>query len=642
MNKILNSILGKITKLFYSIGFILQFIVKLGGLGVLLKKMHNVYQDQGFLGLIEKAGYVFRHAKINSNYQIDTGDYQKWIRLYSNFDHKKALRLKRLIISFHQTPLISIILPVYNPHPKWLKAAIESVLAQVYQNWELCIADDASTNPEIVEVLKHYQHLDPRIKVHFRSENGHISAASNSALELAGGNWITLLDHDDLLTQDALFWVAETINKNSEARLIYSDEDKITMKGWRKDPYFKCNWNYSLFLSQNMISHLGVYHAEIVKKIGGFRQGFEGSQDYDLALRFIEKINHNQIYHIPRILYHWRVHQKSTSSGSEIKKYALAAGIKALEEHLKRIKVSAKVELMPSLAYRVKYCLPDNPPKISIIIPSKNNKKILTNCIESIISKTTWPNFEVLVVDNNSDDPETKAFLLELTNQNHVKIISDTRPFNFSAINNQAVKNARGEYICFLNDDTEVISPDWLSEMVGHAVQPGVGVVGAKLWYPNDSLQHAGVILGIGGVAGHSHKYLEKNDVSYFNRTNVIQEFSAVTAACMLVQKKIFVEAEGFDEINLTVAFNDVDLCLKIKALGYRIVWTTYAELYHHESVSRGNDFHPDKIERFMKENDFMLQKWGKLIRNDPAYSPNLTLENENFGLAWPPRIEGI
>ena len=267
---------------------------------------------------------------------------------------------------------------------------------------------------------------------------------------------------------------------------------------------------------------------------------------------------------------------------------------------------------------------------------------MLQTCLESILSKTSYPNFEVLIVDNNSDDPETKTLLRELANQKHVTIITDTRPFNFSVINNQAAKSAKGEYICFLNDDTEVISPDWLSEMMSHAMQPMVGAVGAKLWYPDDRLQHGGVILGIGGVAGHSHKYLGKNDVSYFNRANLIQEFSAVTAACMLVQKKIFVEAGGFDEKNLSIAFNDVDLCLKIKTLGYRIVWTPFAELYHHESISRGNDFDPDKIERFMKENDFMLEKWGKLIGNDPAYSPNLTLESENFGLAWPPRIELI
>jgi len=638
----LNSISNKITKLFYAIGFVLRFIVKLGGLGVLLKKIHKVYQNHGFVGLVSKATYVFRQSIVSSNYQIKAKEYQKWIRLYSNCDQEKVLRLKGLINSFHSKPLVSVILPVYNPHPKWLKAAIESVLAQVYPYWELCIADDASTDQKVIEALKHYQHLDPRIKVSFRSQNGHISAASNSALEMASGDWIALLDHDDLLTKDALFWVSDTINKNSEARLIYSDEDKITSRGWRKDPYFKCDFNYSLFLSYNMVSHLGVYHAEIVKKIGGFRQGFEGAQDYDLALRFIEQINHDQIYHIPRILYHWRIHQKSTSSGSEIKKYALAAGTKALEEHLQRIKVSAKVELLPSLAYRIKYSLPHIPPLISIIIPSKNNFMMLQTCLESILSKTSYPNFEVLIVDNNSDDPETKTLLRELANQKHVTIITDTRPFNFSVINNQAAKSAKGEYICFLNDDTEVISPDWLSEMMSHAMQPMVGAVGAKLWYPDDRLQHGGVILGIGGVAGHSHKYLGKNDVSYFNRANLIQEFSAVTAACMLVQKKIFVEAGGFDEKNLSIAFNDVDLCLKIKTLGYRIVWTPFAELYHHESISRGNDFDPDKIERFMKENDFMLEKWGKLIGNDPAYSPNLTLESENFGLAWPPRIELI
>ncbi|MEA3444455.1 MAG: glycosyltransferase family 2 protein, partial [Bacteroidota bacterium] len=535
-----------------------------------------------------------------------------------------------------------VIMPTYNPNTVWLKEAIESVRYQIYPNWELCIADDASTDAPTIAILKDFQNADSRIKVVFRKKNGHISQASNDAIELATGEWIALLDHDDLLPADALFWVASTINKNPEAQLIYSDEDKIDGNNKRQDPYFKCDWNYDLFLSQNMISHLGVYKTEIVRKIGGFRQGFEGSQDYDLALRFIEKISHEQIIHIPRVLYHWRIHKDSTALGADKKPYALISAKRAIGEHLTRKDSSASVEILENQMYRVKYDLPAQAPLVSIIILSKNNKYMLQRCIESITQKTNYKNYEILIVDNNSDDDQTLFYFETLKQKSNVIVLRDTRDFNFSALNNKAAGSATGEYICFLNNDIEVISPNWLSEMISIAIQPGVGAVGAKLWYPNDTLQHGGIILGIGGIGSHAHKLLAKGQDGYFNRAALIQEFSAVTGACMLISKTVFNKVGGFNETDLSVAYNDVDLCLRIGDLGYRIVWTPFAELYHYESATRGEDIHPEKRKRFLKESDYMEKTWGDMLKNDPAYSPNLSLFAEDFSLAWPPRLENI
>jgi GT2 family glycosyltransferase len=334
------------------------------------------------------------------------------------------------------------------------------------------------------------------------------------------------------------------------------------------------------------------------------------------------------------------MHNDSTSKGINKKPYASFSAQRAIKEHLTRTGVSASVEILPNQMYRVKYSLPSKPPLVSIIIPTKNNKEILHKCIKSITSKTIYSNYEIIVVNNNSDESQTLNYFEELKKESNIEVIKDKRDFNFSAINNTAVEHAKGSYICFLNDDTEVITSDWLSEMVSIAVQPNVGAVGAKLWYPNQTLQHGGVILGIAGIGSHSHKHLSKGYDGYFNRAGLIQNFSAITAACMLLSKKLFQKVGGFDEENLSVAYNDLDLCLKIQELNYRIVWTPFAELYHHESMSRGEDTNTENRKRLTKESNYMLKKWGDKIKNDPAYSPNLTLDIESYELAWPPRIE--
>jgi GT2 family glycosyltransferase len=393
-----------------------------------------------------------------------------------------------------------------------------------------------------------------------------------------------------------------------------------------------------LFYSHNLISHLGVYRADLLREIGGFRQGFEGSQDYDLALRCIELIAPNQIHHIPRVLYHWRIHTKSTAQSGDAKPYALLAGERALNEHFQRQTVNAVSKLIGH-GYRTRFALPDIVPLVSLIIPTRNGHHLVRRCIESILKKTTYLNYEILIVDNGSDDPATLQYFQELQSETRVRVIRDDRAFNYSALNNDAVKRARGELVGLINNDIEATSQEWLSEMVSHALRPGVGAVGARLWYPNNTLQHGGVILGMGGVASHSHKHLPRHQYGYFGRADLVQSFSAVTAACLLIRKEIYEAVGGFNE-KLQIAFNDVDFCLRVREAGFRNVWTPYAELYHHESATRGVENTAEKQERFAEEVKYIMQRWDGLLLNDPAYSPNLTLDIEDFRLAWPPRVD--
>ena len=481
-----------------------------------------------------------------------------------------------------------------------------------------------------------------RIKIISREKNGNISAASNSAIQLATGAWVALLDHDDLLSEHALFWVADAINRNSDVCIIYSDEDKIDKSGRRFDPYFKCDWNVDLFYSHNLIRHLGVYRAELLKEIGGFREDMEETQDYDLALRCIERILPNQIHHIPRVLYHRRAHGKSTAKSGNIKPDALLAGKTALDEHLQRQGIKAVVDLLDFGMYRIRYALPDPAPLVSLIIPTRNRLQLLQKCVESILKKTTYPDYEILIVDNGSDDPTLLQYFKQLQTDPKIRVVRDIRPFNYSALNNAAVKLARGEIVGLLNNDLEVISPDWLSEMVSHALRPEVGAVGAKLWYPDGGLQHAGVILGLGssGVAGHAQHRISKHHHGYFHRDGLIQSMSAVTAACLVIQKFIYEEVGGLNEKDLQLDYNDIDFCLRVRELGYRNIWTPYAELYHHESATRGCENSPEKLKRYAREIQYMKRRWGDILLNDPAYSPNLTLDHQDFSLAWPPRIK--
>ncbi len=600
-----------------------------GGLLGLLNHLFFRYRESGFHGIRKAASALEAHV-------ILPDSYAKWIAQFDLLNDVRMNEYKVMLGKLDYLPLISVVMPTFNSNPKWLKLAIESVRSQIYPNWELCIADDASTNSNTIKTLKSYS-FDPRIKIVYRQVNGHISNSSNSAIDIASGDWLALLDHDDLIPQNALLEVARTIQKNPNAKMIYTDEDKIDAYGRRFSPYFKSEWNQDLFYSHNLFSHFGCYKTGLVREVGAFRLGYEGSQDYDLALRCIEKISKDQILHIPKVLYHWRVHAESTASSIDAKPYAILAGQKALNEHFVRSSINAKVSCL-NYGYRVIYELPPILPKVSIIIPTRNGLKLLRQCIDSIESKTTYSNYEIIIMDNGSDDPALVEYFKELSTSPKFKIVRADGAFNYSQLNNIGVESCSGDYVALLNNDVEVITPNWLTEMVSMAVQPGIGAVGARLIYPNKTLQHCGVILGMGGIAGHPHRYFPSKDNGYFGRASLIQSFSAVTAACLVVSKAHYQSVGGLDAINLKVAYNDIDFCLRLREKGLRNVWTPYAELFHHESATRGPDNVPEQQRRFSLEIDYMKEKWGHLLHADPAYNPNLTLDSENFDFAWPPR----
>ncbi|MBO6560736.1 MAG: glycosyltransferase [Nisaea sp.] len=565
--------------------------------------------------------------------------YTRWFELYGTLTDDDRAAITKHIATMKKKPRFSIVMPTYNTPVQFLRKAIESVQNQLYPEWELCIADDASSSQETKDLLRRYANEDDRIKVTFREKNGHISAASNSALELATGDYIALLDHDDELTPHALYMMAVEVRDHPDADIIYSDEDKVDENGDHYAPYFKPDWAPDMFLGQNLINHLGVYRRKLVEKVGGFRLGYEGSQDYDLALRVIEQTKPENIRHIPHILYHWRAAEGSTALAEEEKDYTGSAAIRAIQDHLDRSKIKAKVVQGRDIySQRVIYELPKKPPLVSLIIPTRNRADILKGAVDGIREKNDYPNWEIIIVDNGSDEEETLDYLAKLEKDERIRVHRDDGPFNYSRLNNDAARLAKGEIIGLINNDIAPINEDWLSEMVRQVTQPGVGAVGAKLYYENDTLQHGGVIVGLGGVAGHFDKRLPRDSRGYFGRAMLVQNFSAVTAACLLVPKKVFEEVGGLDEQNLAVAFNDVDFCLKIREAGHRIVWTPYAELYHYESISRGEDTDPDKRARFNAESEYMQKRWAKVCEHDPYYSPNLTLDFEQPSPADPPR----
>ena len=564
-------------------------------------------------------------------------DYRKWLtkcRLTAADRQAIFSHIQR----FKARPLISVLMPVYNTPVELLKKSISSVQSQLYPDWELCAVDDASSNPEVKAVLAEAAASDRRIRLRYRATNGHISAASNDALGMARGDYIALLDHDDVLSEQAFYQIVVELNRHSDTDIVYTDEDKIfsdnadAREHQHGDPHFKSDWNPDLLYSQNYVSHLGVYRTELVRQVGGFREGFEGSQDYDLLLRCITKTKN--IRHIPAVLYHWRASSASTASSSLEKSYASDRGIRALQDHFRSIGLDA-VEVehghFPT-TYHVKFPIPVPAPKVSIIIPMRDRHRLLRRCVESVQGKTTYPNYEIVIVDNQTEEPASLDYLAALVASGVARVLRYDHQFNYSALNNWAVGQVDGDVIALLNNDTEVISPNWLTEMTSHAVRPEVGAVGAKLYYPDETIQHAGVITGLGGVAGHSHKHCQRHDPGYFRRLFLTQNFSAVTGACLVVRRDNFLRVGGFDSENLAIAFSDVDFCLKLTELGLRNVWTPYAQLYHHESVSRGPESSPEKARRFQQEIGWMKKRWGDRLLSDPYYSPRLTLDREDFG----------
>lgn len=528
-----------------------------------------------------------------------------------------------------QSMLMSIVVPIYNPPINFLKKCVDSVFSQTYQNWQLVLVDDASTNAGVKNYLRSLS--DPRITVIYEQQNGHISQATNTGIEASTGDYIALLDHDDLLAPQALNEVASLLREKPELQWIYSDEDFIDKKGNRVAPHFKSNWNLYLLHAHNYITHLSVYKRELLENLGGCRIGFEGAQDYDLALRASEVVSKQQIGHISKILYHWRMHEGSTAANKDDKPYTVKAGRDALAEHLQRQEINAKVyDGNLDNFYHVQY-LPKQWPKVSIIIPTRDHKSVLETCVSSLLSKTDYPDFEVLIMDNQSQQLDALSYLTELAGHENVSVVKHDKAFNYSEINNRAVQIATGEVIVLLNNDTEAINASWLKELVGLAMQPDVGCVGAKLLYPDQSIQHAGIVMGLGGYAAHSHRCTPEGSNGYFNRPHINQVMSGVTGACLAIRKETYIEVGGLDEC-YQVAYNDVDFCLKVKAAGFYNVYCAHAELHHYESKTRGDDAeNEEKVKRFDKEKALLLERWSSEIENDPYYSPHLTRDAEDF-----------
>ena len=556
--------------------------------------------------------------------------YEMW--LDANLPRATDLeRMRATAPALRYRPTFSIIMPTYNTPEPFLREAIESVIAQVYPYWELCIADDASTLPHVRTVLEEYAAHDQRIKIAYRTENGHISRASNTAIELATGEFIALFDHDDVLMADALYENAVLLNARPDLDMIYSDEDKIDEAGLRREAFFKPDWSPEAFLSRNYTCHLGIYRRSLIVDIGGFRPEFDGSQDYDLALRLTEKTD--RIGHVPRILYSWRMHRVSAAGNTGAKPYAALAGKRALEEALARRGLAARIDDVDEYPgnFIVRYEVRD-PERVSVIVPTRDHGEDVDRCLHSLFERTTYPNYEVLLVDNGSTDRASLAAFEAWKERepDRFRVVPYDVPFNYSQINNYAVAQSTGTYVLLLNNDTEIITDDWMTAMVEQAQHEQIGAVGGKLLYADDTIQHAGVIIGLHGLAGHGHRLFPADAPGYFVALKTVNNFSALTAACLMVRRSVYDRVGGLDE-ELTVAFNDVDFCLKIQQAGYRNVYLPHVVLYHFESKSRGFDTTPEKIARMNSEHDLMEVRWQVSSLVDPCYNPNLTLDDWNY-----------
>ena len=583
---------------------------------------------------------VVRHLLREGALDPAPRDYGAWIGRYDTLRPDDIRAIGERIESFAYRPVMSVIMPVFNTPEAYLRRSIESVLGQLYGHWELCIADDASSDPRVGDVCEHYATRDTRIKFIKRPQRGHIAAATNSAMTLATGEFAALLDHDDELAPHALYMIAEELNANPDLDLLFSDEDKIDANGKRFAPWFKSDWNYDLMLSQNAVVHLAVFRLSILREIGGFRSGFDGSQDYDVLLRFTECIKTDRIKHIPFILYHWRAIPGSVAMGAAEKEYPYEAAVKAIQEHLDRMGTGATGSRDAHDGYyRIVWPIPSDAPGVTIIIPTKDKVELLRIAVDSIRGKTTYPNYRIVIIDNCSILAGTKQYLSEFSLLPSASVLNYTAPFSFAAMNNWAVKQVGTPLVAFVNNDIEVISPGWLTELVSHALRPGVGAVGAKLYYPDETIQHAGIVVGLGGLAGHPHARFPRGAAGYFGRAVCTQRYSAVSAGCLVMRREVLLSVGGFDEESFAVAFNDVDLGLRLRAAGYSVVWTPHAELFHHESATLGLPSGQDRRELFEKESTNLKRRWGGVIADDPCYNPNLTVLGGDFSPSFPPRV---
>ena len=593
----------------------------------LMKKVSPYNIKKGILYLRHYGPKGF-WIKLTERFQKSEIDYKEWLE--KNMPARQELDRQEKH-KFKYAPKISILVPVYNTPETFLRQMIESVQKQTYGNWELCIANANPANEQVKVILKEYTANDARVKVTDVPENEGIAQNTNKALEIADGTFIGLLDHDDVLAENALYEVVKELNKAVDTDVIYTDEDKVSAAMDEYfSPNFKPDFNLDMLRSNNYFCHFFVAKKELIETVGGFRGEYNGAQDYDLFLRCIEKAE--RIAHIPKILYHWRVHQESTADNPLSKMYAYDAGQKAIEQHLKRCGVTAEVSKTENLGfYRVKY-QQEGSPLVSILIPNKDQKDTLDQCLKSIEARTDYENYEIIIIENNSTEQETFEYYKQIKNPK-IRVIEWKDEFNYSAINNFGVRHAKGEYLLFLNNDIEVINSDWLGEMLSNCQREEVGAVGAKLYYPDNTVQHAGVIVGIGGVAGSVFVGLKRGYTGYMHRASIQQNLSAVTAACMMVKKSVFEEVGGFEE-ELKVAFNDIDFCLKIREKGHLIVYDPYVELYHYESKTRGAEDTTEKIRRFQSEIEYMRSHWSSILKNgDPAYNPNLSLKKWDYSL---------
>ena len=578
------------------------------------------------------------------------GDYGGWIRFNELTDYDLKKQAKK---QFNNSPKISVIVPMYKTKEKFFKDLVNCMIKQTYPNWELCLADGS---PEKNENYKKYYEKDERIKYKFLGENKGIAGNTNAAIQMATGDYIALLDHDDILAEYALYEVARCINKNPNVEFMYSDEDKIDGRDNRYDAYFKPDFAPDTLRCQNYICHFSIFKKEVMEKLEGFRSDYDGAQDYDIFLRMSEIVKEENIKHIPKILYHWRVHRESTAQlNSNAKNYAFEAGQKAISDHLKRVGLEGEVsEGCLDGIYRVDYKVKGNP-KVSIIIPNKDGKDILKVCIDSVLEKTTYKNYEILVVENNSTSNEIYDYYKEIIKNENVRVVNyntgkeilnieecsleytdanriEVKPgFNYSAIINFGVRNATGEYSIQLNNDTELITPNWLELMLGFCQREDVGAVGVKLYFPDETIQHAGIVVGLGGIAGNRFKSIPKDGHGYFARESMIENLSAVTGACLMTKTKIYEEVGWMNE-ELAVAFNDVDFCLKIREKGYLVVYNPFVEFWHYESKSRGQEDSPEKIKRFQGEISTFEKRWADFLeKGDPYYNLNLSLDTEVY-----------
>ena len=554
---------------------------------------------------------ALKRGNTSSNLFTNQSSYLKWLG-----NQEQELLVK----NFKYNPLYSFIMPTYNVSRELLSECLDSILAQGYDNFEVCIADDCSSLEETIETLKEYEKKDKRIKVKYRKKNGMISRASNTAIEMAKGDYIVLVDNDDTIDKNSLYYFTEVLNKDKKIDFIYSDEDKIDFKGKYMEPHFKPDYSPDTLMGVNYICHLSCIRKSIVDDIGGFRSEYDGAQDYDLFLRVVEKTNH--IYHINKILYHWRQTMTSTAGYLGNKSYAYLAGKRAIEDAITRRKLKGEVLDNPRVStYLVKYG--NDNELVSIVIPIKDKADITRRCIDSIYEKSSYKNFEIILVDNNSCEDKTFEMIKNYESKyDNFKSIRLECEFNYAYLNNEAVKVCKGEYILFLNNDTEVLSSDFIEHMLGYARLSHIGCVGIKLLYPDKLVQHAGVVLGFGGVAGHIYVANSYYDNGLFGRLVMPYNYTAVTAACLMINKKKFNSVGGFDE-KLKVALNDVDLNLKILDKGYYNVCLSNVEMIHYESKSRGYEASSEKHKRFLNEQEYMVKKWGKILDEDKYFSNN-------------------